>query len=324
MRPFAVVALCLAVAGCSLQKLAVDRLGDALAASGATFSSDDDPQLVREALPFTLKLIESLLAEDPTHEGLLLAAARGFTQYAFAFVQQDADRMEEGDWEAAQRERVRARKLFLRARDYGLRSLDAVHPGMAAALRTDPAAAVARAAASDVPSLYWTAAAWGSAIALGKDDPELVADLPAVEALIDRAAVLDESWGDGAIHALLIAYELARPGGGERRFERAAAHFERAVALTGGGLASPFVSYAENVAVAKQDLALFRSTLERALAVDPGVRPEWRLENLVMQERARWLLGREGSLFLIDDEAPEGAARHVVPAISMTECLALR
>ena len=32
--------------------------------------------------------------------------------------------------------------------------------------------------------------------------------------------------------------------------------------------------------------------------VDPDVRPEWRLVNLVMQRRARWLLSRIDDLFL--------------------------
>ena len=37
---------------------------------------------------------------------------------------------------------------------------------------------------------------------------------------------------------------------------------------------------------------------EQALAVDPDKRLEWRLSNLIMQRRARWLLSREEELFL--------------------------
>jgi hypothetical protein len=57
------------------------------------------------------------------------------------------------------------------------------------------------------------------------------------------------------------------------------------------------VSLAESVSVLTQDRAEFESLLGRALAVDPGVRPEWRLANLVAQRRARWLLGRLDILF---------------------------
>src|SRR5882762_1488437 len=77
--------------GCSVKRMAVNKVGDALAGGGTTFSSDDDPELIKSAVPFSLKLMESLLAESPRHRGLLLAACSGFTQYSFAFVNQEAD-----------------------------------------------------------------------------------------------------------------------------------------------------------------------------------------------------------------------------------------
>src|SRR5262245_45876999 len=76
--------------GCSVRNYALGQVGDALATSGTTFGSDDDPELIRAAAPFSLKLMESVLAGLPSHEGLLAAAASGFTQYAYAFVQQEA------------------------------------------------------------------------------------------------------------------------------------------------------------------------------------------------------------------------------------------
>src|SRR5438132_434601 len=64
-----------ASSGCSLKKVAINKLGDALAGSGDTFSSDDDPELIESAVPFSLKLLESLLAESPNHRGMLIAAS---------------------------------------------------------------------------------------------------------------------------------------------------------------------------------------------------------------------------------------------------------
>ena len=93
------ILLCLAVLaalnGCAVRELAVNRFGDAIAQGGSAFSGDDDPELVRAAAPFSLKLIESLLAESTEHKGLLLAASRGFTQYAYAFLQQEAEEAED-------------------------------------------------------------------------------------------------------------------------------------------------------------------------------------------------------------------------------------
>jgi predicted anti-sigma-YlaC factor YlaD len=79
---------------------------------------------------------------------------------------------------------------------------------------------------------------------------------------------------------------------------RSKEHFDRAVQLSAGQLASPFVSYAETVSLQKQNRAEFDALLKKALDVNPDARPEWRLNNLIMQRRARWLLSREDELFL--------------------------
>jgi predicted anti-sigma-YlaC factor YlaD len=284
--------------GCSVRRFAVKKIGDAIANSGTTFASDDDPQLVRDAVPFSLKLIESLLAETPRHQGLLLAAARGFTQYTYAFIQEDADEMETRDFGAASELRMRAKRLYLRARDYALRGLEVKYPAFGKAIRENPQSAVAKTTkVSDVPLLYWAAASWGAAISVSKDDPNLIADQPIVEALIDQALRLDEKFENGSIHGFLINYEEARQGAQGDPAVRSKQHFERALELSEGNLASPLVSYAETVCVAKQNRAEFESLLKRALAVDPNVRTEWKLENLVMQRRARWLLSRTDELF---------------------------
>jgi predicted anti-sigma-YlaC factor YlaD len=295
----------LAGPGCAtLKQSAVNQLGNALAGSGAGFATDDDPELIRSAAPFSLKLIESLLAEMPGHRGLRLAAASGFTQYAFAFLEQDADVMADQDYAGADQLRNRARRLYLRARDHGLRGLEATHDGFSRQLRSDHKVAVRAAVVGDVPLLFWTAAAWGAAITLSKDNADLIADQVRVEALIDRALELDERFEAGAIHAFLIVYEMARQGGAGDPAARARRHFDRAMELGGGGQAGPLVSLAEAVAVPKQDRAEFQALLKRAIALDPDAHPEWRLANLVMQRRARWLLSRTDELILPDATLP--------------------
>ncbi len=290
--------LCFLAAGCSIRKMAVNKLGNALAAGGTTFASDDDPELVKAAVPFSLKLMESLLAESPKHKGLLFATASGFTQYAFAFAQQDADEMEEKDLAAAIEIRARARRLYLRARNYGLRGLEVKHPGFSNGLHGHPGATVRVARANDVPLLYWTAISWAAAIGDAKDNPDLIGDLPIVEALIDRALELNESYDHGAIHSFLITYEMSRQGAEGKPEERARKHFDRATELCGGQLAGPLVALAEAVAVRNQNATQFKELLNRALAINPDAKPEWRLVNLVMQRRARWLLSRIDELFL--------------------------
>jgi len=301
VRWLGLVLLLSAVAGCSVKKFGINKLGDALAGGGATFASDDDPDLVMAALPFSLKLIESLLTESPRHKALLLAACSGFAQYSYAFVVQEADEKEDSDLAAAEALRARAKRLYLRALGYGLRGLELKHADFVRALRADPKATVRIAQRPDVPLLYWTAVAWGGAISIAKDDPALVADQVIVEALIDRALELDADFERGAIHGFLINYEMARQGVQGDASARARVHFEQALRLSDGQLASPLVGFAEAVCVQKQDRKEFQSVLRRAVAIDPDAHPDWRLQNLVAQRRARWLLGRMDELFLGGD-----------------------
>jgi len=114
----------LAASSCSLKSMAVNTIADTLAESGETFAADEDPELIREAVPFSLKLMESVLADAPKHRGLLLAACSSFTQYAYAFVQVDAELVEHDDFERGEALKTRARQLYLRARDYCLRDLE--------------------------------------------------------------------------------------------------------------------------------------------------------------------------------------------------------
>lgn len=284
--------------GCSIKKIAINHLGDALAQGGTTFASDNDPEMIRAAAPFSLKLMESVLAESPDHAGLLLALSSGFTQYAFAFVVQEADETEENDLARAMEARVRALRLYLRARDYGLRSLNVRHPGFGEQLNKEPEKAVQCLGKKDVPYAYWIAVSWAGAISMAKDNADLIADLPKVEALIDKALVLDEAFDYGAIHSFLITYEMNRASGIGDPENNARRHFERAVVLSYGQQAGPFVTLAESVLLPKQDKAEFKNTLQTALAINPDMRPEWRLANVVMQRKARWLLQRTDKLFV--------------------------
>lgn len=288
------------LAACSLKRMAVSSVADSIAAGGDVFSRDDDPELIRDALPFGLKTMESLLEVVPRHRGLLLAACQGYTQYAYGFVQLDADRIESADYPEASRMRDRALKLFIRARDFGLRGLELRHRGITAALQARPDSAARVFRKDEVPQIFWTAAAWGSAINLGKDRPDLTADIEAVRALIRRGLDLDERYDGGALHQAMIVLEALPPAMGGSP-QRAREHFRRAVELSHGDDPTPFVTLAQSVSVAEQDRTEFRDLLGRAIAIDPEKLPKQRLATLLLQRKARTLLEREEELFFAPD-----------------------
>lgn len=294
----ALLVLSLVLPGCSLKRFAANRLGDAMAEGSSVYSSDDDPDLVGAALPFGLKTIESLLAQSPHHKGLLLAATSGFTQYAYAFVQTEADYVEDKDLAQAMALRERAGRLYRRALGYGIRGLEEIQSGFTESLQNDPSVALGAFRKEDVAQLYWTAAAWGAAISLNKTDSELMADLPLVEALMRRALELDEGFGLGAIHDFFIVYEGSRPAAAGGSIELSRQSLDRALELSGGQRAAPLVSFAETVDVGIQDRVEFEKLLKQALAIDINAVPEQRLANVIAQRRARWLLARVDHLFL--------------------------
>jgi len=294
--PLALV-LAVLLPGCSIRSIAVNKIGDALANTGSNFASDEDSELVGGAIPFGLKTMEGLLESAPRHKGLLLGASSGFVQYAYGWVQLEGDMTEARDLARATELRERARKLYLRARDYGLRGLEVDFPGLRDALARDPKAALTKTKKEHVPLLYWTAMGWAGAMSLKVNDSEVSVDQPIVEALARRALELDEGWGLGSIHEFFVSWESAHASVGGS-MEKAREHYDKALFFAKGRRALPYLTYAESVSVAKQDKAQFRELLEKALTIDVSRPDDQRLANILAQKRARWQLGRLDELFI--------------------------
>lgn len=287
---------------CNLKTVAMRSLADAVAEPGNTYARDDDPQLVAEALPVLLKIMEQLRDGLPDHKGIRLALARNFTSYGAAFIKDEADRVSESNVQRGKEVYGRARRLLLRAYGYGLEGLELSAPGFRVEFTSgNPArraAAVSRLTKKeDVPLIFWTAAALGSAIASAKDDMNLVGELPLVEALMTRALALDETYDEGSLHEFFITYDMTRGagrGGGPASAKR---HYDRALALGQNKKLSPHVTWCEDVLVDQQNKKEFVRILEAVVAHDVDKDLEYRLVNVIAQRRARWLLSRTADLF---------------------------
>jgi predicted anti-sigma-YlaC factor YlaD len=297
-RLIAVTCAVAALSACGLvQRRAVGMVASTLASSGDVFTRDDDLELVGDAIPFGLKLYESLLDSAPKNKDLLIATCSNFTQYGVAYVETEAAVLGEAQHhDEVAHLNQRALKLYLRAKGYCLRAMEVRFPGIAQTLLTEPAPALAKADKKDVPLLYWMAASWGSAIGLGIDKPDLVIDMPVVRALAERALALDESWSKGTLHEMFVSLDsLPAALGGDP--DRARKHFARAVELQKGLSPGPYVALATGVALPAQDRAEFETLLESALAIDPEKDPSVRLVTLVQQRRARALLDHIDTMF---------------------------
>lgn len=287
------------LSGCSIKNFAIKEIGTALSeGTGSAFAEEADVEFAGQAIPFSLKLVESLLHEQPDNPEMLLAAASGFTQYSKVWVEQPADFIEEDDFPEAQRQRDRAKAFYLRAYDYGMHGLEVGHPGFSAKLSADAESAVVELGVADISLAYWTAASLGSAISLSRTDPEMIARLASVEAMAGRAFELDPDWNNGALHEMMMSLELSKTSHDGNSRARVFQHFQRALQLTHERSAGPYVTLAESISIQEQNREQFVSLLNKALAIDPDSFPENRLANLVAQQRANWLLSRVDDLFL--------------------------
>jgi predicted anti-sigma-YlaC factor YlaD len=91
---------------------------------------------------------------------------------------------------------------------------------------------------------------------------------------------------------------MSRPGSRQPEIS-ARHHFAAALRLSEGERAAPYVAFAETACVATQNRQEFTKLLDQAIAIaPPRNHPEWRLENELMQRRARWLLSQVDQFFL--------------------------
>ena len=296
-RSFAVALslLSLSSLGCSMRQMAVRSLASGLSEGASVFATDDDPQLVGDALPFSLKMLEILLGEDPGNPDLLLALCSGRTQYAYGWAQLPAERLEPVDRAASREQRERARKLYLRALSACFAGLEQRHPGLEEKLRRGELDAIRSLGEDELPWIFWTGASWGAAISISLDRPAILADLPVVRALFARGLELDDTWNGGSFHEASIPLAVVPPTEAARK--RALYHYERATELGRGQRAGVPMAYAFAVAVPTQNRELFLELLDEALSVDPDAAPELRLANLLQQERARQWQDRLDELF---------------------------
>lgn len=277
------------LSGCAVEQAALHRVADQLAVQES--GTENDPELARDAAAFYLKLSESLLHQTPDHVGLAQSTAAGFTRYAYAFVCQPADELESHDAKAAAALRVRAAKLYRRARDHALKALARHYPDLQQALATH---APVKLSSDHVGLAYWAAASWGGLISLSKDDPETVADLPLAMRLAALAWAVQPDFGQGSLEGLMGTFESVRPGGSARR---ALAHFDRAIVLADGQQAGALLGKAESYALPHHDRAGFEHLLQQAIALQDAPGSPYALQNEIMRRRARWLLQNADDLF---------------------------
>jgi predicted anti-sigma-YlaC factor YlaD len=244
-------------------------------------------------------MIEAMLESSPENAKLLELAAEAYAQYAFGFVEDQAEEAAPTDLERAKQLRRRAHGLFMRSARYGSRLLaqhNARFPAAVFGPETKLREALSAVDRDAVSGVFWTGFALAGAINTGKDDPSVIAFLPKVEALLMRAEQLDPKFQNGGALLGLGAYWASRtkffggdPDKGRKYFERAMKDHPQFAMIR--------VMFARTYAVQTQDRALYERLLREVLDANPDSAPNVRLANEIARRRARRYLAEIDDLF---------------------------
>ena len=296
--------VCLAVSSCSLNKIVINKVSDTLSGTGfnTVFMGDTDPQLVGDALPFAIKMYETLLAQNPNHPGLIVTTGSLFVMYANAFVQGPAEMLPLSQYEEKRFQMIRAKNLYLRGVQILERGINNKYPDLLGEWgpveNPEFTKALSAIKKEDISLFYWYAAGTLSAYALDAFDISLGLRVPQIMAIMNRAYELDGNYNSGAIDELFLIVYGALPDGMGGDTEKALIHYKRALEKSNGQTAGPYVSYAQTVAVNAQDYEEFKKNLEMALAIDPAADQNNTLVNIINQRKARHLLAKAPELFV--------------------------
>lgn len=249
----------------------------------AAVLKQDDPELVRESLPAYLILLDSQAEKPDASAEVLGATARLYAAYAVLFVDDPG----------------RAAGLASRARAYGAEA--ACKASVAAcnlsALPFDEAEArLARIQPPASAALFSHAIGSLAFVRTHGDDLRAVADLPRIEAMLERLLVIGDAADAGTVNDYLGILNTLRPAALGGQPERGKAYFERAIELTGGNDLGILVDYARSYARLVYDRDLHDKLLQRVLAADPRAGGSVLL-NTLAREQAKTLLASADDYF---------------------------
>ncbi len=295
LAPYLLALTVLFGTGCDVTRFTANSTANMFGRAAAGLERHFDYELVGDALPGNILQLEGVFRIIPENERLGLTLTRAYVSYGYGWIE---DRMEQaqdrGDLEEEERLLGRARLLYERARNIGLHLMRLRDPGIDDALTGGQEGFVQYIqqhynSPEDVPLLFWTGYAWGSAINAGKDDPEMVLSLPFAKFLVEQAVSIDPTYYNYSGLTFLGVVNASLPPALGGHPDRARELFERALQETGREFFTVQFSYARTYAVQQQDRDLYVRLLREIVdGGDPS--PEARLANRMTRRRAiRWL-----------------------------------
>jgi len=242
----------------------------------------NDPATVKAGAPAYLLMLDGFIHDSPRDQRLLMAGARLYSTYAGVFVEDEA----------------RARRLADKALDYARRAICLRRVALCAQpLGHDQFVALINTfSREDVKALFTYASAWAGWILANSADWKAVAELPRVEAMMQRVVDLDEAFAFGQAHLYLGVIHTRLPAALGGKPEAGRAHFERAISLSDGRNLMAKVELARRYARMMFDRQLHDDLLQDVLKADVTT-PGLTLSNALAKQQAQELLDTANDYF---------------------------
>jgi hypothetical protein len=298
-----VLVACVALSsGCNLNKMVADSTAGVLEEAAPALDGFWDYEVAGLGTPGAIMQLEAMYSISPDNEVLALNLAKAYVGYSIGWVENDYEvAYAKSDFDNADRLRQRARLLYLRARNLALHSMRVRDPGIDDAMKL-PGDGLSKYLAShytdkdDVGPVFWAGMAWGAAINMSLDQPDLIADLPTAKALVQRALELDDMYFSGGAYIFLGSMEAAFPPTLGGQPEKGKEYFDKGLAKTNRRNHMLLVAYARLYAVNTQNRKLYYDLLMEIInAGDLG--NDVRLSNKIARVRAERYLSQINELF---------------------------
>jgi hypothetical protein len=277
-RYLLILLIVLSLGACT--SMITSRLGNNLSSA---ILNQDDPETVKAGAPAYLLMIDSLIEGDPKNASILIAGAKLYSVYDAVFVE---------DLERARRMSTKAKNYARRAVCLKQDALCAVDQGAF----TEMLPALAETRYEYLPAIYTYALAWALWIQNHSDNWSAVADLPKIEAMLNRVVELKDDFEHGQAHLYLGILHMQRPPALGGKPEQGKYHFEKALHYSQGRDLMVKVEYAKRYGRMMFDQELHDRLLNEVLNAD-AVASGYTLSNVLAQRQARELLQSSADYF---------------------------
>ena len=216
-------------------------------------------------------------------------ASKELTIFLYGFIMDEAIKAKNEDYSLSRSIYSAAHIDFIRSIEYINRSLVLDYPNYNRWLNEKKSINI-NFKKESAEKLYWAAAAYAGAIQSSNGSPEWVVQLPKIGKLLETGMLLDPEWNFGSFYTAMISYTLIRHDARDNKMDIAKSFFQKAVIASKGQDLSPYISYAQNIAITEQDKNEFTNMLYKALNIDIYANPEVTLSNYINRKKANWLL----------------------------------